>query len=357
MRVLEENSRLEGLVSDYLMPSANFLTVVVDDVELNVKELRPPNMDETGKTKYPTLLAPYGGPGSQSVSQRFSVGWHEYLTTELKYIVLIVDGRGTGFKSKKVRDPVRGRLGTFEARDQLEVARIWAGQKKYVDKGRIGIWGWSFGGYLTGKVLELGGQEGSEGIFSLGMSVAPVTDWRFYDSVYTERYMLTPETNVQGYTDSAISNMTGFHQADYLLAQCVLSSLCLSLEPATDRLWSFTRFSGSADDNVHFANTASLLEKLTKDKVRRFESRMFVDSNHRFVLLFEPFVSCLRLADNPPRPFPATSQNPDGWGLSRAARVDDEVLARPLGDGWRSARVVSDHLRTIDDRSFLCTLA
>jgi dipeptidyl aminopeptidase len=103
-------------------------------------------MDESGKTKYPVLLAPYGGPNSQSVDVRYSVNWASLLAAEMKYIILVVDGRGTGFKGRDLRDPVRGQLGTFEAIDQIAVARTWASTKAYVDKRRVGIWGWSFGG-------------------------------------------------------------------------------------------------------------------------------------------------------------------------------------------------------------------
>jgi dipeptidyl aminopeptidase len=244
--VLEDNAELAALVADYLLPTAQWTTATVDDIVLNVKEIRPPNMDESGKTRYPLLLAPYGGPNSQSVHTRFGLGFNEHLAAELGYIILVVDGRGTGFRGKLVRNPIRGQLGAMEARDQIEVARLWAGKRAYVDSKRVGIWGWSFGGYLTGKVLELGGQPGSEGVISLGMSVAPVTDWRFvslslprrrvpspaadplcpgsssfYDSIYTERYMLTPEANLDGYAASGINNMTGFHAADFLLAQLV----------------------------------------------------------------------------------------------------------------------------------------
>lgn len=176
--VLEDNAELAALVTDYLLPTAQWTTATVDDLVLNVKEIRPPNMDESGKTRYPLLLAPYGGPTSQSVHTRFEIGFNEHLAAELGYIILVVDGRGTGFRGKSVRNPIRGQVGAMEARDQIEVARLWAGKRSYVDSKRVGIHGWSFGGYLTGKVLELGGQPGSEGVISLGMAVAPVTDWR-----------------------------------------------------------------------------------------------------------------------------------------------------------------------------------
>ncbi|CDZ97247.1 dipeptidyl aminopeptidase [Phaffia rhodozyma] len=249
--LLEDNKALNETLNRFIIPSSSQYTILSDGFELNVKEIRPPNMDESGRTKYPVLLAPYGGPVSQMVNTRFAVGWADYLATELKYIVLIVDGRGTGFKGKAFRDPIRGQLGTYEAIDQIAAARQWAGTKLYVDKRRVGIWGWSFGGYLTAKVIEA-----DSGVISLGISVAPVTDWKYYDSVYTERYMLTPEQNQAGYAAGGVNNMTGFQNVDYLLAH------------------------GSGDDNVHLANSASLLEKLTRNKVRKYQFRMFTDSAH-----------------------------------------------------------------------------
>jgi dipeptidyl aminopeptidase B len=111
------------------------------NAELNVKEIRPPRMDTSGRTKYPVLFRVYGGPGSQLVDVKFAVDWHHYLACSLQYIVVTVDGRGTGYKGRKLRNPVKGNLGFFETRDQIEAARIWA-DKPWVDRKRIGIWGW-----------------------------------------------------------------------------------------------------------------------------------------------------------------------------------------------------------------------
>ncbi|KAI5116122.1 hypothetical protein M0805_000527 [Coniferiporia weirii] len=144
----------------------------------------------------------------------------------------------------------RGNLGYWEMQDQVEAARIWA-SKKYVDPKRIGIWGWSYGGFMSARVVEA-----AAGIHSLAMSVAPVTSWRLYDSIYTERYMSTPVLNPSGYERASITNMTGFHDANFLLAH------------------------GSSDDNVHFANSAHLLDMLTCARVRGFRFQMFTDSGH-----------------------------------------------------------------------------
>jgi len=199
----------------------------------------------------PYCVNRYGGPGSQTVDARFGRDWNHLLATNHKYIIVEVDGRGTGFKGRKLRNPVKNNLGFWEVRDQINAARIWAA-KPYVDTKRIGIWGWSYGGFMSAKVAEA-----NEGVHSLAISVAPVTSWRLYDSVYTERYMDLPDVNPGGYINASISNVTGFHNVDFLLAH------------------------GSGDDNVHYANTARLLDMLTQAQVRGFRFRMFTDSDHR----------------------------------------------------------------------------
>ncbi|KAG0172925.1 hypothetical protein DFQ29_008182 [Apophysomyces sp. BC1021] len=215
---------------------------------LNARELLPPDFDIS--QKYPVLFHVYGGPGSQLVSYQFQLDWHTFLASKLKYIVVMVDGRGTGYRGRKYKVGVRGRLGELEAMDQVNAARHWA-SLNYVDKSRIAIWGWSYGGYLASKVVET-----NTGVFSTAMAVAPVSDWRYYDSIYTERYMLMPESNAKGYNTSAVSNMTGFENTKYLLVH------------------------GTGDDNVHFQHSAVLLDKLTKASIHNYRFQMFTDSNH-----------------------------------------------------------------------------
>ena len=142
--------------------------------ELNVLEMRPPRMDDSGRTKYPVLFRVYGGPGSQMVDVKFSHDWHDYVVSELQYIVVVVDGRGTGFKGRALRNPVKNNLGRWETADQIAAAKVWAA-KEYVDPKRIGIWGWSYGGFMSSKVIEA-----DAGVHSLAMAVAPVTSWRLY---------------------------------------------------------------------------------------------------------------------------------------------------------------------------------
>jgi dipeptidyl aminopeptidase len=163
-----------------------------------------------------------------------------------------VDGRGTGFLGRKLRCITRGNIGYYEAHDQIAAGKIWAA-KKYVDANRMAIWGWSYGGFTTLKTIEMDGGE----TFKYGMAVAPVTDWRFYDSIYTERYMHTPQHNAAGYDNSSISDV---------------QSLSKNVR--------FLIMHGVADDNVHMQNTLTLLDKLDLAGIENYDVHVFPDSDH-----------------------------------------------------------------------------
>ncbi|KAI8098851.1 dipeptidyl peptidase IV N-terminal region-domain-containing protein [Halteromyces radiatus] len=247
--VLNDNADLRRLLDDYQLPRIRMSTVKSGSINMPAMEVLPPDFDST--KKYPVLFHVYGGPGSQLVSYTFALDWHTFVASQLGFIVVTVDGRGTGYQGRQYRSVVRGKLGDLETVDQVNAARHWA-NLDYVDSSRIAIWGWSYGGYMTTKVIEA-----DDGVFATGMAVAPVTDWHFYDSIYTERYMLTPDMNMDGYQQSAVNNMTGFDHAKYLLIH------------------------GTGDDNVHFQHSAVLVDKLTLANIHNYRVQFYPDSNHR----------------------------------------------------------------------------
>lgn len=251
--MLEDNAELAETLSQFDLPQKVYKTITIDGLQMNTVELRPPNFDTSGVTKYPVLFRPYGGPTSQTVDHRFNIDWHAWLASDptTEYIVVAVDGRGTGYMGRKLRIPVRGKLGKWEANDQIEAAKLWK-TRDYVDKERFAIWGWSFGGFLTLKVMEAGSK-----VFQYGLAVAPVTDWRFYDSVYTERYMGTVDDNLSGYEQTAISNVDGFRNATRFLVM-----------------------HGTGDDNVHYQNTLAFVDKLNLAGIENYDMHIFPDSDH-----------------------------------------------------------------------------
>ncbi|CAI7669830.1 unnamed protein product [Penicillium bialowiezense] len=248
--LIEENTELVKMVKDFAIPEQVYSNVTVDGYTLQVVERRPPNFNPA--KKYPVLFFLYGGPGSQTVDRKFQIDFQSYVASSLGYIVVTVDGRGTGFIGREARCIIRGNIGHYEARDQIETAKIW-GSKSYVDETRMAIWGWSYGGFMTLKVLE---QDAGE-TFQYGMAVAPVTDWRFYDSIYTERYMHTPEHNPSGYDNSSISDVD-----------------------ALSRNVRFLIMHGVADDNVHLQNTLVLIDKLDLANIDNYDMQVFPDSDH-----------------------------------------------------------------------------
>uniref|UniRef100_A0A060T419 ARAD1C38214p n=1 Tax=Blastobotrys adeninivorans TaxID=409370 RepID=A0A060T419_BLAAD len=255
-KVIQKNSVLKSMLKQIDTPEVVYSQIEVDEddngqpIVANAMEIRPPGFDES--KKYPVLFFVYGGPVSQMVQKKYSVDFQRIVSSQLDAIVVTVDGRGTGFMGREFRSVVRDRLGYFEARDQIAGAKEWK-SRDYVDSDRIAIWGWSYGGYLTLKTLETDAGQN----FRYGMAVAPVTDWRLYDSIYTERYMHTPKHNPKGYMDSRISNTTAIAQNERFLIM-----------------------HGTGDDNVHFQHTLLLLDQFDLSQVENYDIHVFPDSDH-----------------------------------------------------------------------------
>jgi dipeptidyl-peptidase 4 len=193
----------------------------------------------------------YSGPGSQEVGDRFPVGnffWHQMLA-EKGYIIVCADGTGTGYRGEAFRKKTYLQLGKYESDDQIAVAKN-LGKLAYVDKDRIGIWGWSYGGFMSSTCILKGND-----VFKTAVAVAPVTNWRYYDNIYTERYMRTPQENQEGYDNNAPDKM-----ADKLKGK-------------------FLFIHGTADDNVHFQNSVMLNAALINAN-KQFECEFYPDKNH-----------------------------------------------------------------------------
>ncbi|KAL4882788.1 dipeptidyl peptidase IV N-terminal region-domain-containing protein [Aspergillus karnatakaensis] len=250
LRTIEDNADLARLVDEYSLPTEIYQNITIDGFTLQVVERLPPHFNPA--KKYPVLFHLYGGPGSQTVDRKFTVDFQAYVAAALGYIVVTVDGRGTGFIGRKARCIIRGDIGYYEAVDQIETAKHWA-KKPYVDETRMAIWGWSYGGFMTLKTLE---QDAGQ-TFQYGMAVAPVTDWRFYDSVYTERYMHTPQHNPIGYDNTSISDMSALQNTVRFLV-----------------------IHGASDDNVHIQNTLTLIDKLDLASVQNYDVHFYPDSDH-----------------------------------------------------------------------------
>lgn len=217
--------------------------------QMNAWIIKPKNFDPN--KKYPLFMFQYSGPGSQQVSNSWDNGnalWFEMLAQK-GYIIACVDGRGTGFKGAKFKKVTYKNLGKYEIEDQIAAAK-WLGTQKYIDKTRIGIFGWSFGGYMASLAMTKGAD-----VFKTGIAVAPVTNWRYYDSVYTERFLLTPQENPAGYDDNSPTTYANLLKGKFLLIH------------------------GTADDNVHFQNSMEFSEALIQNK-KQFEFMAYPDKNH-----------------------------------------------------------------------------
>ena len=251
VRMLEENEVLEQKLSEYAMPSKEYIKIPLEQAELNGYIMRP--SDFNSDNKYPTLFYVYGGPGSQTVTKSFSSGqramWHKYIA-EQGYVVISVDNRGTGARGRDFEKQLYKKLGQYEVVDQIDAANYLTKTYDFIDKDRLGIWGWSYGGYMSSLVLAQGND-----LFETAIAVAPVTNWRFYDTIYTERFMQTPQMNPEGYKKGSPITYADQIEGNYLLVH------------------------GTGDDNVHFQNSVELVNELVAEGVQ-FESMYYPNRSH-----------------------------------------------------------------------------
>ena len=249
IRQLMNNKSLIEKLKSYNFSEKEFSTIQINGSELNMWMIKPADFD--ANKKYPLLMFQYSGPGSQQVSNRWGDSrtlWHKDLANQ-GFIIACVDGTGTGFKGSKFKKSTYLNLVKYESLDQIAAAKT-LGELPYVDNNRIGIWGWSFGGHMATHCLLTGND-----IFSFAIAVAPVTNWRFYDTIYTERFMRTPQENPEGYDLNSPINYADQLKGDFLIIH------------------------GSGDDNVHVQNTMRMVGALIQAD-KQFEWMIYPDKNH-----------------------------------------------------------------------------
>ncbi|MEG1660812.1 MAG: S9 family peptidase [Bacteroides sp.] len=244
---LVTNSELKQKLASYQVPKKEFFTFQTPDGEtLNGWMMKP--ADFAASRKYPVLMYQYSGPGSQQVLDAWSISWETYMASR-GFIVVCIDGRGTGGRGAAFQNSTYLNLGVKEAKDQVQGAK-YLSTLPYIDPNRIGIWGWSYGGYMTLMSMS----EGTP-VFKAGVAVAPVTDWNYYDTIYGERYMRTPQENAEGYKSGSAFTRAAQLQGNLLVVH------------------------GMADDNVHFQNLAEYTEHLVQlDK--QFDMQIYTNRNH-----------------------------------------------------------------------------
>jgi dipeptidyl-peptidase-4 len=246
---IKDNDKLAQTLSEYKTSKKEFSTIHVNGNDLNMWMIKPADFDAS-KT-YPLLMYQYSGPGSQQVANRWNGAndyWYQHLAQQ-GYVIACIDGRGTGFKGADFKKVTQNELGKYEVEDQIEAAKQ-LGELDFIDAERIGIWGWSFGGFMSSNCLFNGND-----VFNMAIAVAPVSSWRFYDTIYTERYMSTPQENPSGYDKNSPINHVDKLKGDFLLVH------------------------GSSDDNVHLQNTMRLAEALIQAD-KQFDWAIYPDKNH-----------------------------------------------------------------------------
>lgn len=244
------NTALVDKLKKYDLPTKEFFELTTEKGhKLNAWMIKPKDFD--ANKKYPVFMYQYSGPGSQEVANNWldtNDMWFMMLSQQ-GYIIACVDGRGTGYKGAAFKKCTQKELGKFEVEDQIDAAKV-IGNYAYVDKSRIGIFGWSYGGFMSSNCLFKGAD-----VFKMAIAVAPVTNWRFYDSIYTERYMTTPQENASGYDDNSPINHVSKLKGNFLLIH------------------------GTADDNVHVQNSMQMIEALVQAN-KQFDWAIYSDKNH-----------------------------------------------------------------------------
>ena len=249
IRVIEKNASIKRTMESYKTSRVEFFDFKANQVKLNGYMIKPPNFDK--KKKYPVLMYVYGGPGHQTVRDRWGGQnyWWFQMLAQKGYIIVSVDNRGSGARGEYFKKMTYKELGKYETEDQISAAK-YLGSKKYIDEDRIGIWGWSYGGYMSSLCILKGND-----VFKSAIAVAPVTNWKWYDSIYTERYMQDEKTNKEGYQNNSPVYFTDMLKGNYLIVH------------------------GMGDDNVHFQHTAEMVNALVKSN-KRFDSYFYPNKNH-----------------------------------------------------------------------------
>ena len=244
-----DNVAFKKEIATYKMSQKEFSTISINGNDLNMWMLKPVDFDSS--KKYPLFIYQYSGPGSQEVSNQWHSNndyWHNLLAQK-GIIVACVDGRGTGYKGRDFKKVTQKQLGKYEVEDQIAIAKKLS-TINYINKDKIGIWGWSYGGFMSTNCLLKGND-----VFSMAIAVAPVTSWRFYDTVYTERFMTTPQENASGYDDNSPINYANKLKGKYLLVH------------------------GTGDDNVHVQNTYRMANALIEAN-KQFDLAIYPDRTH-----------------------------------------------------------------------------
>lgn len=250
LRIVENNDDFTSRNEAFITSEPRFDKLDINGTSLNHWMIKPADFDSA--KKYPLLMFVYGGPGSQTVKNSFGYSnhyWYQMLANKHKVIVASVDNRGTGARGAEFKKLTYKQLGKYETEDQIAAA-IAFGNEPFIDSERIGIWGWSYGGYMSSLCLAK-----SNDVFKMAMAIAPVTNWRYYDNIYTERYMALPQDNGNGYDDNSPINFVKDIKGKYLIVH------------------------GTGDDNVHFQNAVMMVDEMIKNNIP-FDSEFYPNKNH-----------------------------------------------------------------------------